>query len=134
VLAQIPVGYLSDRMNRRRLLLRIAAFGLVGSLILPAFGTAHFLAFAALLTLWGGVVGSLYTVGLAHLGSRYHGPELASANAAFIMLYSLGMLAGPPVIGIGMDISPPNGFFFALSLMLLAYIAIVGLRRADVTV
>jgi MFS family permease len=134
VLAQIPIGYLSDRMDRRNLLIRIATLGLLGSLILPALGAAHFIVFAALLALWGGVVGSLYAVGLAHLGSRYHGPELASANAAFIMLYSLGMLAGPPIMGFGMDISPPNGFFFALALLLFLYIAKVGLRRADVEV
>ena len=54
-------------------------------------------------SVWGGGIGSLYAVGLAHLGSRYSGPDLASANAAFIMLYALGMLGGPPIAGFGMD-------------------------------
>ncbi len=47
----------------------------------------------------GGVVAGLYTVGLAHLGSRLGGADLAAANAAFIFCYSLGMLVGPQTLG-----------------------------------
>ena len=39
----------------------------------------------ALLFVWGGVVGALYTVGLAHLGARFTGPDHSSANAAFVV-------------------------------------------------
>jgi MFS family permease len=133
VLAQIPIGFLSDRIDRRRLLMAIALFGLIGSLLLPIIGPTHFYTFAAMLTLWGGVLGSLYVTGLAHLGARYNGPELASANAAFVMLYSMGMLVGPPIMGIGMDIVPPNGFFFALAVMLAGYLAIIGRRTRTKT-
>ena len=57
-----------------------------------------------MLFVWGGVVAALYTIGLAHLGSRLTGRELASANAAFVFCYGFGMLIGPQVIGIGMDV------------------------------
>jgi MFS family permease len=69
-------------------------------------------------------VGSLYAVGLAHLGSRYSGAELASANAAFIMLYALGMIAGPPVVGLGMDLYSPNGLFFSIAGLLALYLSL----------
>jgi MFS family permease len=78
-----------------------------------------------LLVIWGGIVGSLYAVGLAHLGSRYSGPDLASANAAFVMLYSLGMLGGPPIAGLGMDLISPNGFFFSIAGLLVVYLGLV---------
>jgi MFS family permease len=82
-----------------------------------------------LLVIWGGIVGSLYAVGLAHLGSRYSGPDLASANAAFVMLYSLGMLGGPPIAGLGMDLISPNGFFFSIAGLLVVYLGLVCGRR-----
>jgi hypothetical protein len=77
------------------------------------------------LGLWGGVIGSLYTVGLAHLSSRFTGANLASANAAFIFCYSLGGLSGPAVIGAAMDIWDPHGFAAALGLFFLAYLGLV---------
>jgi len=75
------------------------------------------------------VVGSLYAVGLGELGSRYQSAELASANAAYIMLYSAGMLAGPPLMGLGLDLAPA-GFFIALAIMLAAYLGVACWRRS----
>ena len=89
----------------------LGVFGLCGAIALAVAGPSHLLLFCCLLVIWGGGVGSLYAVGLAHLGSRYRGPDLASANAAFIMLYSLGMLGGPPIAGFGMDPRPAQRVF-----------------------
>ncbi|MGH6842136.1 MAG: MFS transporter, partial [Methylocella sp.] len=118
ILFQIPIGFVSDHMDRAKLLLALGGFGLCGAIALALAGPFHLVFFCGLLLLWGGVVGGLYGVGLAHLGSRYRGPDLASANAAFIMLYALGMLGGPPIAGFGMDLIPPNGFFFAIAALL----------------
>ncbi len=124
VLLQIPLGMLSDRISdRRHLLLGCAIVGLLGTVLMP------FLAFdwhlmAALLFVWGGVVAALYTIGLAHLGSRLSGHDLASANAAFVLCYGLGMVLGPQAIGIAMDIFGANGFSWALALFFGLYIAV----------
>jgi MFS family permease len=124
---QTPIGIISDRFDRRRLLALVAGFGAIGALLLPFAREAGFAAFAALLFVWGGVVGSLYAIGLAHLGSRYRGAELASGNAAYILLYSAGMLAGPPLMGIGLDLAPA-GFFIALAILLAAFLGLAGWR------
>lgn len=127
VIFQIPMGLLSDRVDRRRLLRITATAGLLGALVLSFGLGGNFLLFAILLVIWGGGVGSLYAIGLAHLGSRYQGAELAGANAAYIMLYSVGMLAGPPLLGIGLDLAP-SGLFLAIALLLAAYLGIVSWR------
>jgi MFS family permease len=130
VLLQIPLGYLSDRIGDRRILLvACAAVGLTGMLALPWFATDWNIA-AAVLFVWGGVVAALYTIGLAHLGSRLTGRELASANAAFVLCYGLGMLVGPQVIGIGMDLFGPDGFNYSLALFFALYIALAVARIA----
>lgn len=125
VLFQLPIGFISDRMDRAKLLLLLGVFGFCGTLALAFTGSSHFLLFCVLLVLWGGIVGCLYAVGLAHLGSRYQGAELASANAAFIMLYSFGMLGGPPIVGFGMDLLAPNGFFLSIAAMLALYLGLI---------
>ena len=85
---------------------------------------------AAVLFLWGGVVAALYTIGLAHLGARLSGHELANANAAFVLCYGLGMVLGPQMIGIGMDLFGKEGFAGALALLFLLYIALAISRIA----
>lgn len=127
-LLQIPIGMLSDRVRDRRILLLICALvGLAGTVAMPLL-TANWHLMAAMLFVWGGVVAALYTVGLAHLGSQLSGRDLASANAAFIFCYGLGMILGPQVIGIFMDIFGPNGFGWALAIFFGGYI-VIGLGR-----
>lgn len=128
VLMQIPLGLISDRIRDRRVLLLIcAAIGFAGMMALPYVITNWYL-MAFLLLIWGGVVAGLYTVGLAHLGSQLRGRELASANAAFIFCYGIGMLAGPQAAGVGMDLLGTNGFPITLSLFFAAFIIILLIR------
>lgn len=128
VLLQLPIGYLSDRIrDRRLLLLACAAIGLAGTLALP-FIQGSWWTTAVVLFVWGGCVAGLYTVGLAHLGSRLSGRDLASANAAFVLCYGVGMLAGPQFIGIGMDLAGAEGFAWSLSLFFGGYMLLLAAR------
>ena len=124
VLLQIPIGMVSDRVSDRRyILLACATVGLVGTLFMPLFAQNWHL-MAALLFVWGGVVAALYTVGLAHLGSQLSGHDLASANAAFVLCYGIGMVIGPQAIGIGMDMFGPHGFGWSLALFFGFYMVV----------
>lgn len=124
VVFQVPIGILSDRVDRRRLLLAIAAFGCVAGALIPAVAD-HRPALYGLLFVWGGITGAVYTVGLAHLGARFTGTDLASANAAFVLLYSIGLVVGPPAVGAAMDAVPPHGFAFSLAALFGIYVGIV---------
>ncbi len=126
VLLQIPIGMVSDR---RYILLACATVGLAGTLFMPLFAQNWHL-MAALLFVWGGVVAALYTVGLAHLGSQLSGHELASANAAFVLCYGIGMVVGPQAVGIGMDMFGPHGFGWSLALFFGLYMAVAVGRLA----
>lgn len=127
VLFQIPMGIVSDRTDRRYVLLFCGMAGVVGMgtmtlVTLPPAGI-----FVVLMVL-GGLVAGLYTVGLAHLGSRFRGADLAQANAAFVVFYSIGLIVGPPLGGAGMDLWPPHGLPATLALLFLIYVVVVGIR------
>jgi MFS family permease len=126
---QVPLGALSDYVDRRSVLVAAALVGLVGAALLPVVA-GHTVVLLAVLFVWGGVTGALYTVGLAHLGSRFAGADLVSANAAFILLYNVGLVLGPPVVGFGMDALPPHGFALALAGFFALYLAVVVWRMA----
>ncbi|SRR6056297_1284458 len=127
VLFQIPIGTLSDHVDRRLVLAVIATIGLFGALAMPL--VAHsVIGLGLLLLIWGGVAGALYTVGLAHLGARFSGGDLAAANAAFVILYNAGMVIGPPLAGGGIDLYRPHGFAFAMASLFAFYLAVITIR------
>jgi MFS family permease len=130
VVSQLPLGWLSDHMNRAQLLLVCAVIGILGCIAMP-FAVQDKAIFYTVLFIWGGFTGGLYTVGLAYLSASIEPDKLAEANAAFVMLYSLGLIAGPLFVGSGMDMLGQNGFAAALGLMLALYatIAVVHVAR-----
>jgi MFS family permease len=124
IVSQVPLGWLSDQADRRKVLLLCALAGVAGAAAMP-FALFDMRVFYTVLFIWGGFVGGLYTVGLAHLGARYKGAELANANAAFVMLYSIGLVVGPPFVGLGIDLFGVDGFAWSLVILLAAYAALV---------
>lgn len=128
VLMQIPLGLISDRVNRPSLLLAIALVGALGAALLP-LASPSIAATLALLFVWGGCIGGLYSVGLAHLAQRFTGADLAGANAAFVFCYSVGSLFGPATLGLGMEAWDPHGFAAVLVIWFLLYVGILIVRR-----
>ena len=120
LLLQYPIGYLSDHMDRRVLLVLCALSGVIGA------GLTPFLihvppAMYVLLALWGGIVMGIYTVGLTRIGERFKGGELVGANAAYVILYSLGLLMGPAAEGVALDVWNPHGLLVLLGGICAAY-------------
>lgn len=128
VVFQIPIGFISDRIDRRKVLLACAVIALAGTTLLPVV-TANTTLFLALLVIWGGVIAAFYSVGLALVGSHHHGAALAQANASFVMLYSIGRVVGPAAAGAGIDLWNPHGFALAMALFIAIYV-VIGIRTA----
>ncbi|GAB4065329.1 MFS transporter [Ancylobacter sonchi] len=124
---QIPLGLISDRMDRRKVLLACALVGFGGAALIPFLAIGSVALMATMFTMTGIVCG-MYTVGLALLGERFHGGALATANAAFVMLYSIGLIAGPVTVGAGMGVMGPDGFAFTLAAMLAFYVLVVAIQ------
>ena len=81
--------------------------------------------------IWGGAAAGFYTLGLVRLGQRFATQDMASANAAFIMAYTTGMIIGPSVTGVVMSGLGPELFPlpFAIAYIGLVALLLIGLRR-----
>jgi MFS family permease len=121
IVAQVPVGWLADRLDRLRFAVACVVVLILGILTVPVvlhiwpWVWLHFL-------LLGSVLGGLYTVGLILLGERFRGANLASASSAFGLMWGIGMIAGPPLGGLGMRLSDPHGLIVVIALLLLAFL------------
>lgn len=125
VFLQIPLGLWSDQIDdRRKLLCGCGIVSLITIIAMPVIAYYWWL-LAVTMFFLGGMSAGLYTIGLAHLGSRLRGSDLAAANSAFVFCYALGSLIGPPLIGGSMDVMGANGFPLVLGLFFLIYVAFV---------
>lgn len=126
---QIPLGLLADRIERHQLLLVCGLIGALG-MVLAWLASGSAVLLVVTLFVWGGATAGIYTVGLAHLASRFSGADLASANAALVFCYALGMLTGPVVVGDAMARAPTGGLPLVLGSVFAAYSLIVAFRMA----
>lgn len=129
VLFQLPLGWLADRRGQARVLKAVALLSTLGALAIPVAAGAGPEPLMALLFVWGGIVGAVYPLGLALLANRFTGADLAGANAAFVVLYNLGLILGPPVAGASLDAAPDWGFALALAGFSALIVAAGRLRR-----
>jgi len=123
VVFMLPIGWLTDRVDRFRLLLGVVALSTLSTLMLPALAGLPAVLNATMLVL-GGMVAAFYTLGLTLIGetSTTRSADLVSLNTVFIMAYTAGMVVGPIAAGAGMDLLPPHGLMLVLTVLFAAFI------------
>ena len=131
LLFQYPVGWISDRIDRRVLILGCSIFGTIAC----AFGVILPVSFAVVATvgfLTGGMVNPLYSLLIAHTADHLEYEDMSAASGGLIFMNGLGAIAGPVAIGGLMTAFGPNGFWLfvtALLALLAAYAAFRMTRR-----
>ncbi|NDV00458.1 MFS transporter [Pseudoroseicyclus tamaricis] len=124
---QYPIGWLSDRMDRRKLIIYIAlAGGIVGLLgmILPGSFIFAVIAAAAI----GGASNPLYALLIAYGNDYLDREDMAAASGGFLFVNGVGAVFGPILVGWVMEQFGPGGYWAYMSLLLLA-LAAYGLYR-----
>ena len=128
ILMQVPIGWLADRMDRRRLVIILAALSTAGALVWPLLFSMPWLAFAVVF-LWGGVFVGIYAVTLAMVGDRFAGGDLVAIYAALSIAWGIGALFGPSLIGLAMEASPYYGLPAGIAASCAAFTVFAAWRR-----
>ncbi|RVU34995.1 MFS transporter [Hwanghaeella grinnelliae] len=102
-LMQFPIGWLSDVMDRRHVLVLLSVLAVGIAPILPFVMNGGPLTWI-LSGLFGAAVIGMYAVSLGIIGRRFTGGDMAAANAVFVLCFEFGALTGAPVGGGAMDI------------------------------
>lgn len=120
---QYPIGWLSDRMDRRQLIAGVAlACG--ATAFLAAFAPLPFAGLAVVAVLIGGLANPLYALLLAHTNDFLKSDDMAGASGGLLFINGVGAVAGPLAIGWLMGAMGPGGYFVfvgALCVLLAAY-------------
>jgi len=108
IVLQFPLGWLADELGYRPMMLGCGLACILGPLLaLSVIGSPIVL--ASVLFVWGGTAWGTYSIGLAALGRRFKNGPLAAANAAFVMVYTLANVSGPPLAGLAIEAWNPHG-------------------------
>jgi MFS family permease len=131
VVLQWPIGWLADHADRRAVLAGCTLASAILVVTLPLMPVRS-LGVIGVVMLWGGISFAIYPVGLALLGQRFKGGDIARANTAFSLLYILGGLISRPLTGAAMDAVGDQGLGWTLAACYGAatLAALLALRRA----
>lgn len=133
---QVPVGWLSDRVDRRVLILVVSAGGAAAAVVGWGSGGA-FPALIVAAALVGGLANPLYALLIAYVGDVVEYEDMAAASGGLLLVNAIGAVAGPPAIAALMDVAGPRGFWAFCAVVLGAiagYAAYRMLRRPVVPV
>ena len=106
---QYPIGWLSDRMDRRVLIAMVTALGAAGCLVALAFG-GSFIALVASALVIGGTSNPLYSLLIAHTNDFLDHEDMASASGGLIVLSGIGAVGTPILVGYLMQVLGPPAF------------------------
>ena len=114
---QFPIGWLSDRMDRRILIVVTSAIGFIAAL--TSFLVLDvFLILVGSALLIGGMSNPLYSLLIAYTNDFLELDDMASASGGLLFLNGLGAISGPLLTGYLLTQTGPGGYFIILATLL----------------
>ncbi len=124
---QYPLGWMSDRMDRRVLIMIVSGIGALGSAIGFLAGDNYPMLLIAAIVI-GGFSNPLYSMLIAHANDFLDYEDMAAASGGLVFVNGVGAIAGPIITGSAMDLVGPSGFFIYL-VFLLAVLGLYAMYR-----
>ncbi|MFT5005987.1 MAG: MFS family permease [Paracoccaceae bacterium] len=119
MLFQYPIGWASDRMDRRLLIVGLTAGGAIFAIGGAVFD-GGFIWLLGLSFIIGGVANPLYALYLAYTTDFLEIEDMAAASGGLIFINGIGAISGPMILGWMMDKWGPYSYFVYISSVLAA--------------
>ena len=133
---QWPLGFWSDRVDRRWVIAFAATMGmLVGLASWVFFSHLTPVLLMALGAAWGAVAFPLYAVSVAHSNDHARPGEYVMISSGLLLMYGIGAIAGPFLASLAMQMVGSGGLFLytaVIHVLLLGYIAFRFFKREPV--
>lgn len=116
---QFPIGWLSDKVDRRILIILVTAVGAVVAMASIYIGD-NFTLLLVSAVLLGGTANPLYSLVVAYANDYLEYDQMASAAGGLLFINGLGAMTGPIIVGNAMTHLGIEWFFITLFLLLSA--------------
>lgn len=133
--AQIPIGILSDRMDRRLVLIFVALVAIVVDVAFVVIQPTEANALLATVAVFGASIFVMYPIIVAHANDHAEPDSYIQTSGGLLLLFGLGSIIGPLVAGLAMGTIGARGLFvttIAAHVLIVIYALIRILQRAPV--
>ncbi len=120
LILEAPLSWVSDFFDRRYIIMVAVFLSMVCTVYLPIAIYVPLQAWI-LLFIWGGVIGTAYSVCLILIGERFSEQELVAANSAISIMESIGGTIGIFMIGLSMHIFDVDGLPYVIMFISVLY-------------
>jgi len=119
---QWPIGHLSDRHDRRRVLLWVCLLAMLVAIVGFYIARNSEAALISVGVIYGGLTFAIYGLSVAHVNDLIDRSRVLQATGGLLLLYGMGATIGPTLAGGLMDLTMPGSLllYFAAVLLLLA--------------
>jgi MFS family permease len=117
VVLQVPVGRLSDRFDRRTVLVAmslLAALIAGTALLLPDIARASLFVVVAA---YGGLSLTTYALCVSHINDHLRPEQMVAASGTIILINGLGAVLGPIVVSAAMQAGGPGAYFGSIAVL-----------------
>ena len=123
-LVQVPVGRLSDRMDRRYVIAIVSVLAAAAGLALAWLGGRSHATAIAIVTVYGAVMLPIYGLSVAHANDRLPRESFVETSATLLLINALASVAGPTLASLITDRAGTAALFVytaAIHLMLAVF-------------
>jgi len=132
LITQIPLGILSDRFGRQKILRFVIAIGTI-CFFLASLLEHSVIGLFILFTVAGMFVGSLYSLGIAYMTDLLPRHLLPTGNLMVSITFSFGSMSGPILGGFFIEHFPHISFFYFVTAILFIIMMILFLPKRQTT-
>lgn len=112
---QWPVGRLSDRMDRRRILAAVCFLGVLAGGSFYLMPNIPFPYLPLLLLFYGGTLFTIYSLSVAHTNDLVEPSQVLETTRGLLLLYGVGAAVGPALAGVAMQGLGPSALLLYTS-------------------
>ncbi|MGB1870851.1 MAG: MFS transporter, partial [Candidatus Puniceispirillaceae bacterium] len=133
LLLQYPVGRLSDKFDRRVVILGAASTSAVCVFIAGFFGADAFLPLLIFTVIFGGLTFSLYSLFIAHANDFLPPSQMVAMSSGLLMVNGAGAVVGSPFAATIIEILGSRSFMPAIAIILvgLSVFVVIRMRLRD---
>lgn len=132
VVFQYPFGWLSDRIDRRTVILGVSLFASMAAFACSFYTTEMSPLLYVLIFLLGGGIMPIYGLSAAHLNDHLASDQIIAASASIILISAIGACLGPVLASVFMDVFSEKALFLFLAVIQISIFAFASYRKVSV--
>ena len=115
LLLQYPIGSLSDRFDRRLVILGVAVLGGIAAIVAMFFGKSQLFWLLVCMVIYGGSMFPLYSLCIAHANDFLAPSQIVAASSGLVMVNGGGAVIGSPLAAFAVEYFGVNSFFIVVA-------------------